>query len=238
MSATENGQAARAGAHILAVDDDPHILRAIQQNLAAHGFTVHTAATGEEALQLYQRQRPDLLLLDLGLPDLDGLAIIKRIREQSELPIVVHSARGEELDKVRALDLGADDYLTKPFGLAELQARVRVALRHAARPASGDALFSVGDLEVDLEHRRVTVKGANVHLSPTEWELLKVFVANRDRVLTHHWLLQRVWGPQYGSEGNYLHVYVAGLRKKLEADPKHPHHLITEPGVGYRFRLD
>ncbi len=227
------------GARILVVDDDRQILRIVRANLAAHGYLVLEATSGEEALELFARRHPDAVILDLGLPGMDGLTVIERVRAQSQTPIVVLSARGAEREKVRALDLGADDYLTKPFGLEELLARVRVALRHAARPERGaEAVIRGSDFEVDLDRRRVVVRGEEVHLSPTEYELLKLFVTNPDRVLTHHWLLQRVWGPQYGSEGNYLHVYVAGLRKKLEADPKHPRHLLTEPGVGYRFHLD
>jgi two-component system KDP operon response regulator KdpE len=227
------------GARILVVDDDRQILRVIRSNLVAHGYEALEAASGEEALDVFVRHHPDLVILDLGLPGIDGLTVIERMRAHSQTPIVVLSAREGEPDKVRALDLGADDYLTKPFGLDELLARVRVALRHAAHPAHGTAAVVRGnDLEVDVDRRRVVVRGQEVHLSPTEYELLKLFVTNSDRVLTHHWLLQRVWGPQYGSEGNYLHVYVAGLRKKLEENPKRPRHLLTEPGVGYRFHLD
>jgi two-component system KDP operon response regulator KdpE len=221
------------------VDDDRQILRALRTNLAAHGYQVQTAEGGEEALDTFARQRPDLIVLDLGLPGIDGAEVIQRVREQTQTPIVVLSARGEEREKVRALDLGADDYLTKPFGVDELLARVRVALRHAAHPVSGTApVFRAGDLEVDLERRRVAVRGQEVHLRPTEYELLKTFIAHPNKVLTHRWLLQHVWGPQYGSEGHYLHVYVAGLRKKLEADPQRPRHIVTEPGVGYRFKAD
>jgi two-component system KDP operon response regulator KdpE len=221
------------------VDDDPHILRAVRTNLVAAGYDVRTAETGEAALDEYARRHADLIILDLGLPGIDGLSVIDRVREQSQTPILVLSARGEEADKVRALELGADDYLTKPFGLGELLARVKVALRHAARPELGtDAVIRAGDLVVDLDRRRVTAQGKEVHLSPTEWELLKLFATHPDKVLTRHWLLQRAWGPEYGSEGNYLHVYVAGLRKKLEANPKRPRHLLTEPGVGYRFRSE
>jgi two-component system KDP operon response regulator KdpE len=226
------------GAHILVVDDDTHLLRAVQAHLAAQGFEVVTARTAGEALEELDRRHPDVVLLDLGLPDLDGTAVIERIRATSQTPIIILSARGEEVEKVHALELGADDYLTKPFGLAELVARVFVALRHAARPAAVEGtVFHADHLDVDLARRRVLVGGQEIHLTPTEYELLKVFIANPDRVLTHHLLLQRVWGPEYGREGNYLHVYVAGLRKKLEADPKHPRYLVTEPGVGYRFRL-
>jgi two-component system, OmpR family, KDP operon response regulator KdpE len=227
------------GPRILVVDDDPQLLRALRPTLAARGYEPHTAASGEAALDLFGRLRPAAVLLDLGLPGLDGLAVLRRLREHAETPIVVLSARGEERAKVAALDLGADDYLTKPFGLDELLARVRVALRHAAPPgAAPDGVVRVGDLELDPGHRRARAGGREVHLSPTEWALLELFVAHPDRVLTHRFLLQRVWGPAYGDEGNYLHVYVAGLRKKLEADPRRPRHLLTEPGVGYRFRAD
>jgi two-component system KDP operon response regulator KdpE len=220
------------------VDDDPHILRVVGHNLAAHGYAIYESMTAGDALAQLDRVHPDLILLDLGLPDVDGAEVIERVRSRSQTPIVVLSARDQEREKVRALDLGADDYLTKPFGLDELLARVRVALRHAAQPAGfAGETFRTGEIEVDLGRRRVTVRGEEVHLRPTEYELLKVFIANPDRVLTHHWLLRRVWGPEYGNEGNYLHVYVAGLRKKLEPNPKRPVHFLTEPGVGYRFRL-
>jgi two-component system, OmpR family, KDP operon response regulator KdpE len=226
------------GPRVLVVDDDVHIVRIIRDNLRANGYDVLDVQTGAGALDALDRRHPDLVLLDLGLPDLEGATVIEHIRDHSQIPIVVLSARGEEREKVRALDLGADDYLTKPFGIDELLARVRVALRHALQPAQfAGGTFRTGDIEVDLGRRRVTVRGEEVHLRPTEYELLKVFIANPDRVLTHHWLLQRVWGPMYGDEGNYLHVYVAGLRKKLEPNPKRPVHFITEPGVGYRFRL-
>jgi two-component system, OmpR family, KDP operon response regulator KdpE len=231
----------RSGARVLVVDDDPQILRALRTNLAARGYQVQTAPDGEGALDAFARQRPDLIVLDLGLPGMDGLEVIRRVREQTQTPIVVLSAREAEPDKVRALDLGADDYLTKPFGVDELLARLRVALRHAAGPAAGAApVFRTGDgdLEVDLERRRVTVRGQEVHLRPTEYELLKTFIANADKVLTHRWLLQHVWGPEYGSEGHYLHVYVASLRKKLESDPQRPRRIVSEPGVGYRFRAE
>jgi two-component system, OmpR family, KDP operon response regulator KdpE len=224
------------GARILVVDDEREILRALRTNLAAHGYDVLTAANAAEAQASYSGRHPDLVLLDLGLPDEDGLTLIERIREHAATPIVVLSARGAEGDKVRALDLGADDYLTKPFGMDELLARVRVALRHAAHPASGAAaVFRCGDLAVDLERRQVTVDGREVKLTPTEYALLRAFIGHPDRVLTRRMLLQEVWGPEYGAEAHYLHVYVASLRRKLEADPQRPRYLITEPGVGYRF---
>jgi two-component system, OmpR family, KDP operon response regulator KdpE len=200
---------------------------------------VQDYASGEQALDAFWRHRPDLVVLDLGLPGMDGVEVIRRIREASQTPIVVLSARDAEASKVEALNLGADDYLTKPFGVEELLARVRVALRHAARPGSGVApIFRTETLEVNLEKRQVLVQGNEVHLRPTEYELLKVFIAYPDKVLTHRWLLQQVWGPEYGDEGHYLHVYVAALRKKLEPDPQRPRHLVTEPGVGYRFKMD
>jgi two-component system KDP operon response regulator KdpE len=227
------------GARILVVDDEPEILRALRTNLAAHGYEVFTAASGAEAEALYGTRHPDLLLLDLGLPDVDGAELIARLRAHSAVPIVVLSVRGAERDKVRALDLGADDYLTKPFGVDELLARVRVALRHAARPDSGAAaVFRCGDLAVDVERRLVTVGGREIKLTPTEYALLRAFITHPDKVLTRRMLLQEVWGPEYGSEAHYLHVYVASLRRKLEADPQRPRYLVTEPGVGYRFRTD
>jgi two-component system KDP operon response regulator KdpE len=226
----------RHGARILIADDEPAIRRAVQTNLARHGFQIDTAETGREAIERAVSFRPDLVLLDLGLPDIDGLEVIRALRERGNTPIVVLSVRGQERDKVAALDLGADDYLTKPFGVDELLARVRVALRHVARPATGiAAVFRTGQLSVDLEHRRVMSDGREVSLTPTEYELLKAFIAHPDKVLTDRMLLQRVWGPEYGDEAHYLHVYVARLRKKIESDPQNPRYLRTEPGVGYRL---
>ncbi len=224
------------GALVLVVDDEPAILRAVRANLSRHGFHVETAENGAEALESCARLHPDLILLDLGLPDMDGMEVIRDVRSRDNTPIVVLSVRGAEADKVAALDLGADDYLSKPFGVDELLARIRVALRHAVRPTSGAAAqFRTGDLQVDLELRRVTVAGMEVHLSPTEYQLLKAFISHPNKVLTDRMLLQQVWGPEYGSEAHYLHVYVARLRKKLEEDPQRPRYLTTEPGVGYRL---
>ena len=229
----------RPGARVLVVDDEPAILRAVQTNLMRHGLQVGTAASGQEALQAIERFHPDVLVLDLGLPDMEGIDVIRAIRAHSSLPIVVLSAREAERDKVQALDLGADDYLTKPFGVDELLARVRVALRHAARPPQGTApVFRTGELEVDLERRRVAVGGREVHLTPTEYELLKALVTHANKVLTDRMLLQQVWGSAYGDEAHYLHVYVARLRKKLEPDPQAPRYIGTEPGVGYRLLAD
>jgi two-component system KDP operon response regulator KdpE len=223
-----------SGARILVVDDDPGILRAVSTNLSRHGYDVQTASTGGEALDEFSRSQPDLLLLDLGLPDCDGIDVIRRVREHGTTPIVVLSVRGAERDKVAALDAGADDYLTKPFGVEELLARMRVALRHGgAQPAA--TRLTMGELEIDLERRRVRLSGRDVHLTPTEYSLLSALALHADRVLTDRMLLQQVWGPEYGSEAHYLHVYVARLRKKIEADPQRPRYLITEPGVGYRL---
>jgi two-component system KDP operon response regulator KdpE len=224
------------GARILVVDDEPAIVRAVSTNLLRRGFQIDTANTGAAALDSYAARHPDLVLLDLGLPDMDGLEVVRQVRARSNTPIVVLSVRSREQDKVAALDLGADDYLTKPFGMDELLARVRVALRHAAHPSSGAAaLFITGDLEVNLEQRTVHVAGGVVHLSPTEYGLLKAFIENPNKLLTNRHLLQEVWGPEYGSEEHYLHVYIARLRKKLETGETGHRYLITEPGVGYRL---
>jgi len=230
---------APAGAHVLVVDDEPAILRAVSTLLTGQGYRVETAETAGEVLDSRAYRRSDLILLDLGLPDADGFEVIRAVREHSGTPIIVLSVRGAEADKVRALTLGADDYLTKPFGVDELLARVHVALRHAAHPPRGaDATFRTGNLSVDLAHRRVSVGGDEVHLTPTEYELLKALITHANKLLTEEMLLRQVWGPEYGSEGHYLHVYIARLRKKLETDPRVPRFLVTEPGVGYRLLTD
>jgi two-component system KDP operon response regulator KdpE len=230
-----SGVGTPGGARILVVDDEPAILRVVRANLTRHGYRVETAATGQAALDAHASHHPDLILLDLGLPDLDGLEIVRQIRDRAATPIVILSARGAERDKVQALDLGADDYLTKPFGVEELLARVRVALRHSARSPRPGAIFRTGDLEVDLERRRVVVGGKEVHLTPTEYELLKALIGHPNKVLTTAMLLRWVWGDQYGAGDHYLHVYVARLRKKLATSPGGPEYLVTEPGVGYRL---
>jgi two-component system KDP operon response regulator KdpE len=225
-------------ASILVVDDEPAIRKALGTNLRAHGFTVDTAADAREALDRHERAHPDLVILDLGLPDLDGAEVIRRIRSRGTTPIIVLSVRDAEADKVAALDAGADDYVTKPFGADELLARVRAALRRLAGPhASPEGVFEAGDLRVDLKTREVTLRGVPVHLTPTEYELLKVFMRYPDRVLTDRMLLEHVWGPTYSAESHYLHVYVARLRKKLRADGQAADPIATEPGVGYRFRF-
>jgi len=228
-----------SGARLLVVDDEPSMVRTLRTNLRGHGFQVETAETASDAIASYERRQPDLVVLDLNLPDGDGFEIVRRIRERSGTPIIVLSARGGEHDKVNALDLGADDYMTKPFGIDELLARIRVALRHVARPGAGtERRIRSGDLVVDLERREVSIAGRDVHLTPTEYDLLKVFLTNANKVLTDRMLLQHVWGPDYGDESHYLHVYVARLRLKIEDDPQAPKHLTTEPGVGYRFRSE
>ena len=227
------------GARVLIVDDETAILRVLRTNLRAHGFRVEEAETGRGALAALQKARPDLIILDLGLPDMEGAEVIRTVRAESDTPIIVLSVRGAERDKVHALDLGADDYLTKPFGADELLARIRVALRHVAHPRTGaEAVFRSGDLEVDLERRLVRIAGVEVRLSPTESDLLLAFVKHPDKVLTDRMLLHEVWGPEYGSEDHYLHVYVARIRKKIEADPQRPRHIVTEPGVGYRLNSE
>jgi two-component system KDP operon response regulator KdpE len=237
--AANRPRADSAGARLLVVDDEPSMIRTLRTNLRGHGFQVETAETARDALASYERRQPDLVVLDLNLPDGDGFEVVRRIRERSGTPIIVLSARGGENDKVNALDLGADDYMTKPFGIDELLARIRVALRHVARPKSGtERRLRSGDLVVDLERREVTVGDRAIHLTPTEYDLLKIFMTNANKVLTDRMLLQQVWGPDYGDESHYLHVYVARLRRKIEEDPQAPRYLTTEPGVGYRFRSE
>jgi two-component system KDP operon response regulator KdpE len=224
------------GARILVVDDEPAILRAVSTNLAGHDFDVETADSGKAALAAIRRRSPDLILLDLGLPDIDGVEVLRTVREDSNVPVIILSVRESEREKVGALDMGADDYMTKPFGVDELLARIRVALRHAAQPAGGaQAIARVGEIEMDFERRQVTADGREVRLTPTEYDLLKAFMTHPDKVLTDQMLLSTVWGPAYGQEAHYLHVYVARLRKKLEPDPQRPRYLKTEPGVGYRL---
>lgn len=222
------------GARILVIEDEEPVQRIIATNLSRRGFKVKAVDSGEEGLAAEPVFHPDLVLLDLGLPNLDGFGVIEALRERTSTPIIVLSVRGAEADKVRALDLGADDYLTKPFGLEEMLARVRVGLRHASRAAS-ESVFRSGGLEVDLERRLVSVAGKTVHLTPTEYALLAALVGRPGAVLTDRALLHRVWGPEYGSENHYLHVFMARLRKKLEEDPARPRYIQTEVGVGYRL---
>jgi two-component system KDP operon response regulator KdpE len=228
-----------SGARILVVDDEIEILRALQRSLSAYGYEVYTAASGEEALEEIARVRPDVMLLDLGLPGISGLEVCKRVRAQSNLPIIVLSVKDTEHDKVLALDLGADDYVAKPFGMNEVLARIRVALRHAAPVQAGTApVFSAGPLRIDFDRRSVQLNGREVKLTPTEYDLLKVLVQNSGKIMTRHMLLTRVWGSGYSSEAHYLHVYIGQLRRKIEPDPAHPRFILTISGVGYRFNAD
>jgi len=220
---------------VLVVDDDRQLLRALQITLTARGYAVVPAATGADALAAASAKPPDVVILDLGLPDLDGVAVVEGLRGWSTAPIIVLSARHEERAKVRALDAGADDYVTKPFGMAELLARVRAAARRGSAPTSG-AVVTTDAFTVDLAARRVTTERGEVRLTPTEWHLLEILVRDPDRLITQQQLLQQVWGPAYLTETNYLRVHLANLRRKLEPDPSRPRYLITEPGIGYRFQ--
>jgi two-component system, OmpR family, KDP operon response regulator KdpE len=223
---------------ILVVDDEPGILRALRAGLEARGFRVITAVTGQAAIDAVAVESPDAVVLDLNLPDLDGVEVCRRVRQWSEVPIVVLSAEGSEQRKVLALDEGADDYVTKPFSMAELLARVRVALRHRGRAGDGGpvdhAVLEVGDIRLDLARHEVSAGGRQVDLTPKEFAFLALLARWPGRVLTHRVILQEVWGPEYGTETQYLRVYASQLRKKLDDDPDHPR-LVTEPGVGYRL---
>jgi two-component system KDP operon response regulator KdpE len=224
-----------SGARVLVVDDEPQMLRSLRLILSGNGYDAVTADTGEAALVEVARRLPDVLLLDLMLPGIDGLEVCRRVRERSTVPIIVLSARGEEAMKVQALDLGADDYLTKPFGAEELLARIRVALRHTAGTRDA-AVFESNDLRVDFNRRRVTIDNRDVAVTPKEYDVLKFLIGNAGRVLTHTMILRAVWGPEYAGETQYLRNVVLGLRRKLEPDPAHPAYILTEPGVGYRFQ--
>jgi two-component system KDP operon response regulator KdpE len=220
---------------VLVVDDDAPLLRALSINLRARGYDVRTAADGASALRHAAGSRPDLVILDLGLPGIDGTEVIAGLRGWTQVPVIVLSARQDQADKVHALDSGADDYLTKPFGMDELMARVRAALRRA-QPGEDVPVVATADFTVDLASKRVTKDGEQVRLTPTEWHLLEILVRNPGKLLSRQQLLTEVWGPAFADEGNYLRVYVAGLRRKLERNPSHPEHLLTEPGLGYRFQ--
>ena len=222
---------------ILLAEDEAALCDFVSRNLRARGFEVFEASNGLEALALWEREDPHLLILDIMMPRMDGLEVCRRVREHSAVPIIVLTALDAESDKVTALDLGADDYLTKPFGVEELLARVRAVLRRTGWegvPAAG-GIKHFGELEIDLEGHIVRLHGAEVRLSPTEFSVLKQLVANAGKVLTHRMLLQSIWGPEYGGEAEYLRVYINRLRQKLEPDPASPSYLLTEPGVGYRF---
>jgi two-component system, OmpR family, KDP operon response regulator KdpE len=221
---------------VLIVDDEDSIRKFLRVTLSSQNYNVIEASCGSEALAKAGLEKPDVIILDLGLPDIDGVQVTRLLREWSRSPIVILSVRGSENDKIAALDAGADDYLTKPFGVGELLARIRAALRRSAQNAD-EPVFSSGDLKVDMAARVVTAEGREVQLTPNEYDLLKTLVTHAGKVLTHHYLLGHVWGPEYSEEIHMLHVNISNLRHKIEADPARPKFIITEPGVGYRLKI-
>lgn len=225
-----------SGPHVLIVDDEPAIRRFLRTSLAAHGYVVLEAVNGAEALTAVASQRPDLVILDLGLPDIDGIEVTRRLREWTRVPIIILTVQEQESAKIAALDAGADDYVTKPFGMGELLARMRASLRHAVAPAT-EPVFTVGELTVDLGRRQVTVAGREVQLTPTEYDLLRTLVLHAGKVLTHRQLLRQVWGVAYEGETHLLRVNMSNLRRKLEPNAARPTFILTEPGVGYRLRV-
>lgn len=231
--AREDGAVTR----VLVVDDEPQIRRALATNLKARDYEVDLAATGEEALSLAAERHPDVVILDIGLPGIDGIEVVRGLRGWTTVPIIMLSVREDEGDKVAALDAGADDYVTKPFGMNELLARLRAAVRRTS-PAEEEATVSTAAFTIDLAAKKVHRGEDEVHLTPTEWGLVEVLVRNRGKLVSQRQLLQEVWGPAYETETNYLRVYMAGLRRKLEPDPSQPRYFITEPGMGYRFETD
>jgi two-component system, OmpR family, KDP operon response regulator KdpE len=222
---------------ILVVDDEEAIRRFLGVTLTSQGYETVEAASGQEAILRVSSLQPDLIILDLGLPDIDGTEVTRRLRQWTQIPIVILSVRGSENDKIAALDAGADDYLTKPFGAGELLARIRVAWRHQSHPGE-ESVFTNGELIVDLVKRIIKVSGQDVQLTPTEYDILRVLVNHAGRVLTHRQLLQEVWGEVYGDELHMLHVNISNIRRKIEPDSSRPHFIITEPGVGYRLRVE
>ncbi|AUI60837.1 response regulator [Amycolatopsis sp. BJA-103] len=228
-----------ASATVLVVDDEPQIVRALRINLSARGYKVITAHDGTAALKAVAETKPDVVVLDLGLPDLDGTEVIAGLRGWTTVPIIVLSARGDSADKVQALDAGADDYVTKPFGMDELLARLRAAVRRSAASSvdGADAVVDTGSFRIDLAAKKVRRDGKEVHLTKTEWGVLELLVRNRGRLVAQKQLLHEVWGPSYETESHYLRVYLAQLRRKLEPEPSRPRHLLTEPGMGYRFEM-
>ncbi len=222
---------------VLIVDDEPAIRRFLRVTLTAQAYNIIEAASGQEALERATADKPDIIVLDIGLPDINGIEVTRLLRQWTQIPIIILSVRGAESDKIAALDAGADDYLTKPFGVGELLARLRAALRRAAQ-TTNEPIFQSGSLKVDLTRRLITVSGVEVQLTPNEYELLRVLVTHTGKVLTHHFLLREVWGAEYGEEFHLLHVNISNLRRKIEPDTARPHFIITEPGVGYRLRAD
>jgi two-component system KDP operon response regulator KdpE len=234
------GQRHAHGAAVLLIEDEPEIRRFLRTTLPPQGYRLYEAVTAKDGLAQAAARNPDMILLDLGLPDMDGLDVARQLRAWTTVPIIVLTARGQEQYKIDALDSGADDYVTKPFGVGELLARMRVALRHAARPPEegGEGSFSLGNLLVDLARRRVFVSDREVHLTPIEYKLLTTLVRHAGKVLTHRQLLKEVWGPLHVDEAHYLRVYMRQLRQKLEEKPAQPRYLMTELGVGYRLRTE
>jgi two-component system KDP operon response regulator KdpE len=228
-------EAMQADVRVLVVDDEPAIRRFLRVSLAAHGYAIFEADCGEAAMVAAAADRPDLIILDLGLPDLEGAEVTRRLREWTRIPIIILSVRGQEADKIAALDAGADDYVVKPFGVGELLARMRVALRRAT-PAGDEPVFVVDELVIDRARREVKVAGREMQLTPTEYSLLCALAAHAGKVLTHRQLLRELWGPGYEQETHMLRVNISNLRRKLEPDPTRPHYIRTEPGVGYRLR--
>ena len=224
------------GLRVLVVDDEPPIRKFLRVSLMAHGHQVFEAATGRDALAAVITHRPDLVILDLGLPDMDGIQVTRTLREWTKIPILILSVREHEQDKIAVLDAGADDYLTKPFSIGELLARIRVAMRRTA--PSTEPVFVTDELHVDLARRVVMVAGQEVQLTPTEYDVLRILVVNAGKVLTHHQLLRQVWGAGYDGETHILRVNISNLRRKIETDPTRPRYILTEPGVGYRLRAD
>ena len=226
-----------AGARILVIDDERPIRRLLKTALTAHGYLVEEASTGLEGLTEIAKNHPDLVILDLGLPDIDGVEVTSRVREWSNVPIIILSVRENEADKIKALDMGADDYLTKPFGIGELVARIRVCLRRSIQP-NMEPVFQFGAIKVDFVSRLVTVNNVDILLTPTEYELFRILVQNAGKVITHRQLLRQVWGVGYETETHILRVNISNLRHKIELDPGQPRYILTEPGVGYRLKYD
>lgn len=222
-------------ARVLVVDDEPAIRRFLHVSLAAHGYVVLEAASGQAAMAAVAAQHPDVIVLDLGLPDLDGVDVTRMLREWTQIPVIILSVRGQEQDKIASLDAGADDYLTKPFGMGELLARLRAALRRASHAIS-ESIFTSGELVVDFTRCLVTISGYEAQLTPTEYDLLRILVTHAGQVLTHRHLLRKVWGAGYEQETHILRVNISNLRRKIEPDPTRPRYILTEPGVGYRLR--
>ncbi len=221
---------------VLVIDDEPQILRALRINLSVRGYEVVTAPTGTAALHAAAEHRPDVVILDLGLPDMSGIDVLAGLRGWLSAPVIVLSARTDSSDKVEALDAGADDYVTKPFGMDEFLARLRAAVRRGTAASDDEPVIETASFTVDLAAKKVTRNGAEIHLTPTEWGMLEMLVRNRGKLVGREELLKEVWGPAYAKETHYLRVYLAQLRRKLEADPSHPKHLLTEAGMGYRFQ--